>query len=209
MLAVAFCFAWETEVTARFFPHGEAHGHGRGDYSRMRAREHRLRQGKEVCKMGVGRPKKYTKKGLEKAVEKYFSSISRDADGEAWAAEYKRPPTVSGLCLYLGVDRSTWQNYADRELHPEFQEITAYAKMRMEAYLEEQLLTREKNVQGLIFNLQNNYGWREKREVELGGESRKAVSSGAQAQSMSIAEKVALLAEQRKALKELEGAGDG
>lgn len=214
MLAVAFCFAsWDRRgdslraqggQNTRVFPHGEAHGHGCGDYSRMRAREHRLRQGKEVCKMGAGRPKKYTKKGLEKAVEEYFSSISRDADGEVWAAEYKRPPTVSGLCLYLGIDRSTWQNYADRELHPEFQEITAYAKMRMEAYLEEQLLTREKNVQGLIFNLQNNYGWREKREVELGGESRKAVSAGAQAQSMSIAEKVALLAEQREALAEAE-----
>lgn len=159
--------------------------------------------------MAAGRPKKYTKKGLGKAVEGYFASISRkvrvlDEDGEAvyndvgesiWVTEYISPPTVSGLCLYLGIDRSTWQNYADRELHPEFQEITAYAKMRMEAYLEEQLLTREKNVQGLIFNLQNNYGWREKREVELGSEARKAAGAGAQAQSMSIAEKVALLEE--------------
>lgn len=47
--------------------------------------------------MGAGRPKKYTRKGLEKAVEGYFASISRDAGGEAWAAEYKRPPTVGGL----------------------------------------------------------------------------------------------------------------
>lgn len=149
----------------------------------------------------MARPKKYTKKGLETAVEGYFASIS---GGEAWEAEYKRPPTVSGLCLYLGIDRSTWQNYADPKLHPEFQEITAYAKTRMEAFLEEQLLTREKNVQGLIFNLQNNYGWREKREVELGGEARKAVSAGVEAQSLSIAEKVALLAEQREALAEAE-----
>ena len=168
--------------------------------------------------MGAGRPKKYTRKGLEKAVEGYFASISRkvrvlDEDGEAvyndigesiWVTEYIRPPTVSGLCLYLGIDRSTWQNYADRRLHPELQEITAYAKMRMETYLEEQLLTREKNVQGLVFNLQNNYGWREKREVELGGETREAVSAGVQAQSMSIAEKMALLTEQREALAEAE-----
>lgn len=152
--------------------------------------------------MSAGRPKKYTKKGLETAVEGYFSSISRD-EREAWEAEYKRPPTVSGLCLYLGIDRSTWQNYADPKLHPEFREITAYAKMRMEAYLEEQLLTREKNVQGLIFNLQNNYGWREKRELELGGETRRTVAEGAQAQSMSIAEKIALLAEQREALADV------
>lgn len=168
--------------------------------------------------MGAGRPKKYTKKGLETAVEGYFASISHkvrvlDEDGEAvyndvgesiWVREYIRPPTVSGLCLYLGIDRSTWQNYADPRLHPEFRKITAYAKMRMEAYLEEQLLTREKNVQGLIFNLQNNYGWREKRKVELGGETRQAVADSAQAHSMSIAEKIALLAEQREALAEAE-----
>ena len=168
--------------------------------------------------MGAGRPKKYTKKSLREAVDGYFASISRkvrvlDDDGEAvyndvgdsiWVTEYIRPPSVSGLCLYLGIDRSTWQNYADRELHPEFAEIIAMARVRMEAYLEEQLLTREKNVQGLIFNLQNNYGWREKREVELGGETRKAVSAGAKARSMSIAEKMALLEEQREALAGLE-----
>lgn len=158
--------------------------------------------------MGAGRPKKYTKKSLQTAVDGYFASISRNGDGNAWTAEYKRPPTVSGLCLYLGIDRSTWQNYADRKLHPEFAEITAYARMRMEAYLEEQLLTREKNVQGLIFNLQNNYGWREKREVELGQETRRSVAESAQAGNMSIAEKMALLAEQREALKEVEQ-GDG
>ena len=167
--------------------------------------------------MGAGRPKKYTKKGLEKAVEGYFASISRkvqvlDEDGEAvcndagesiWVMEYVRPPTVSGLCLYLGIDRSTWQNYADRALHPELQEITAYAKLRLETYLEEQLLTREKNVQGLIFNLQNNYGWREKREVELGGETRQTMADSAQARTRSISEKMAVLREASKALGEM------
>ena len=152
--------------------------------------------------MGAGRPKKYTNKGLEKAVEGYFASISRD-EREAWEAEYKRPPTVSGLCLYLGIDRSTWRNYADPRLHPEFREVAAYARMRMEAYLEEQLLTREKNVQGLIFNLQNNYGWREKREVELGGETRQTVADSAQARTLSIAEKMAVLREASKALGEM------
>ena len=79
----------------------------------------------------------------------------------------------------------------------------------MEAYLEEQLLTREKNVQGLIFNLQNNYGWREKREVELGGETRRTVAGSAQARPMSIAEKMAFLEQQREALAEVTGVGDG
>lgn len=172
--------------------------------------------------MGAGRPKKYTKAGLQKAVDGYFAGISRtvtardehgdlmynDAGFEIKITQYIRPPSVSGLCLYLGIDRSTWQNYGDAGLCPELAGVVAQARMRMEAYLEEQLLTREKNVQGLIFNLQNNYGWREKREVELGGETRQAVAAGTQAQSMSIAEKVALLEEQREALASL-GSGNG
>lgn len=172
--------------------------------------------------MGAGRPKKYTKAGLQKAVDGYFASISRtvtardeagdlmynDAGWEIKITQYIRPPSVSGLCLHLGIDRSTWQNYGDARLHPELAGVVAQARVRMEAYLEEQLITREKNVQGLIFNLQNNYGWREKREVELGGETRQAVSAGAQAQSMSIAEKVALIAEQREAMAELEQKDD-
>jgi len=173
--------------------------------------------------MPAGRPKKYTKKSLERAVDGYFASISRtvdaldghgrpmrnDAGDPIRVTEYVRPPSVGGLCLYLGIDRSTWQNYADRELHPELAEITAYARVRMEAYLEEQLLTREKNVQGLIFNLQNNYGWREKREVELGGETRRTVAESTGAGGMSIAEKMALLRETRETLSELEHNGDG
>lgn len=162
----------------------------------------------------MGRPKKYTKKGLERAVEGYFASISRtvqardaakqplynDAGEPIRVVEYIRPPTVGGLCLYLGIDRSTWQNYADGRLYPELADVVAGAKARMECWLEEELLTREKNVQGLIFNLQNNYGWREKREVELGGETRRTVAESAQARPMSIAEKMAVLREASKAL---------
>ena len=46
----------------------------------------------------------------------------------------------------------------------------------MRAYLEEQLLTR-KEVRGIIFDLQNNYGYSEKREVELGTRATAAIGS--------------------------------
>ena len=86
--------------------------------------------------MAAGRPKKYTKKSLKEAVERYFRSISRtipakdlaghvirNDDGEdIMVTEYVVPPSISGLCLYLGIDRSTWQNYADAALHPELTE---------------------------------------------------------------------------------------
>lgn len=136
-----------------------------------------------------GRPRKYkTKKALETAIESYFNSISRtvpvtnlgvkvtnDAGELMHRTEYLRPPSISGMCLYLGIERSTWQNYCNPKLHPEFQDVTAMARVRIEAYLEEELLTREKNVQGIIFNLQNNYGWRNKPDKEREDEQEAGV----------------------------------
>lgn len=156
--------------------------------------------------MKVGRPKKYkTKKALADAIERYFRSISRtiqaqealtgteiyNDDGEAiMLTQYIRPPSITGLCLHLGIDRSTWQNYCDEQQHPEFTAITGMTRSRIEAWLEEQLLIREKGVQGIIFNLQNNYGWKQKQEVELGEKTRKSAA----AQGMSVYDKMAVIA---------------
>lgn len=155
--------------------------------------------------MKTGRPKKYgSKKALSEAIERYFRSISRtvpakdglgrairnDDGEEIKLTEYVVPPSISSLCLYLGIDRSTWQNYCDPQQHPEFSGITETTRARIEAYLEEQLLTREKGLQGIIFNLQNNYGWRQKQEVELGDKTRKSLPS----EPLSIQEKLAVIA---------------
>ena len=151
----------------------------------------------------MGRQKKYTKKTLEEAIDLYFRSISGlrqarngigapilDDDGEPIMVRvYAVPPTISGLCLYLGIDRSTWQNYLNREANPDMAGVAEYARARIEAYLEEQLLVREKSVQGIIFNLQNNYGWKNKTEVELGAETRKSAAS------LSLSEKMAAVKE--------------
>jgi len=150
----------------------------------------------------AGREKKYTAKALREKVEEYFASISRTAPvteqvptGELdehghkifelqpvmndlneimLRKEFIIPPTVSGLCEYLGIHRATWNRYCDPDLHPEFCDTTTRARGRMRAYLEEQLLTR-KDVRGIIFDLQNNYGYTEKREVELGRETQKVL----------------------------------
>ena len=162
----------------------------------------------------IGRPRKYeTAKQLEAAINKYFRSISRTVaarepltndiilndDGEEMpVVEYIRPPSVSGMCLYLGIDRSTWQNYCDRELHPEFQAVTEKTRARMEWFLEEQLLLRHKGIQGVIFSLQNNYGWKQKQEVELGEATRKTAEDA----GMSLFDKIALIAEAQKLIGE-------
>ena len=171
--------------------------------------------------MKTGRPKKYkSKKALAEAIDGYFRSISRtidlqdltgavilNDDGETIRKlQFVVPPSISGLCLYLGIDRSTWQNYCDGELHPEFREVTDMTRGRIEAWLEEQLLTREKGVQGIIFNLQNNYGWRQKQEVELGDKTRKSI----QTEGMSLYDKLAAIAQAQEEIGELpDYQGDG
>ena len=97
--------------------------------------------------MAAGRPKKYTKKGLREAIERYFRSISRtiparddtggiirnDDGEEIKVVQFVVPPSVTGMCLYLGIDRSTWQNYADAALHPELADVAAEARARIDA----------------------------------------------------------------------------
>ena len=169
--------------------------------------------------MAAGRPKKYTRKKLREETERYFRSISRtvparddtggiirnDDGDEIQLLQYVVPPSIAGLCLQLGIDRSTWQNYADPAQHPEMTDVTAGARARIEAYLEQELLTREKGLQGIIFNLQNNYGWRQKQEVELGEKTRSSMDAG----EMRMADKLALLAGERDALLETEREDDG
>lgn len=166
----------------------------------------------------MARPTKYTRKKLAEAVDRYFGSITRvvtvtelietgerDEKGhrilerrtvtnslgeEAKVEEYIVPPTVGGLCQYLGIHRSTWAEYCDPEKHPEFSDTTTRARGRLRAYLEQQLLVR-KDVKGIIFDLQNNHGYSEKRQVELGDRASRAVSTA----SMTMRERRELLEE--------------
>ena len=82
----------------------------------------------------------------------------------------------------------------------EFSDTTTRARGRLRAYLEQQLLVR-KDVKGIIFDLQNNHGYSEKRQVELGERASKAIS----AHSMPMSEKKLMLEE---IAREFGGGGD-
>lgn len=128
--------------------------------------------------------KKYTGRTLAKAVKRYFDSISRDKvvteklpTGELdkyghpvfkdvpvtnrlgqqmTRVEFILPPSVSGLCVALGIHRSTWLNYGK---DPQMADTVARAGGLMRAYLEEQSLLRQgKDVRGVEFNLLHNFG---------------------------------------------------
>ena len=166
----------------------------------------------------MARERKFkTSKALRMAAEEYFDSISRtvevtemvptgemDSKGHAVLApkkvtndrgevirtrEFLVPPTVVGLCLHLEVHRATWARWCDHQEHPELEEATEWVSAVLRAWNEEQLLTRgDKGVKGIMFNLQNNYGYAQKVEVEAGPQTRAA-------QSLTTQEKLALLQE--------------
>lgn len=139
----------------------------------------------------MGAPKKYTPQSLHRAVEKYFKSITREVKvtekkptdrkdemghtiyedvpvvnrlgEEVVVTEYLVPPTVLDLSAFLKIHRSTWDNYCDHEQHPEFFDTTERAMGRIHAYLARESLTRQgKDLKGVLFNLENNFGYKER-----------------------------------------------
>ena len=91
-------------------------------------------------------------------------SVSMDGTGKPkTVTRFLEPPSAANLCLFLGVSRDTWAGYAkDKAMGPVCEEF----RMRHEAYLVGRLEGEKgKSVQGVIFNLKNNFGWKDKCDV--------------------------------------------
>lgn len=101
-----------------------------------------------------GRPRKFSNSEImQKKIDDYF----------AFCDENYKPYTICGLALALDVDRDTILNYQKER---DFFGTIKKAKLKCEKYAEECLYTG-KNVAGVIFNLKNNYGWKDKIENEI------------------------------------------
>lgn len=102
----------------------------------------------------VGRPLKYTSvEDMQKDIDKYFAEC--DENG--------KPYTVSGLAYALGTNRQTLINYEEKE---GFFDTIKSAKAKIELFNEEMLYNKDVSTTGVIFNLKNNYGWKDKQEIE-------------------------------------------
>ena len=75
-----------------------------------------------------------------------------------------RPLTITGLALALDTNRQTLLNY-ENNLGKDFDTLIKGAKLMCENYADEYLYTG-KNVAGAIFNLKNNYNWKDKKEID-------------------------------------------
>lgn len=108
----------------------------------------------------VGRPLKFkNKEELENAIEQYFLSCE-DPEKPGF---YSRPLTITSLAVYLDTSRETLLDYQEKD---EFSDTIKKAKQRIHAWTEEQLY-RNTQVTGVIFNLKNNYGWKDKTEQDI------------------------------------------
>ncbi|MBR4973292.1 MAG: hypothetical protein IKY45_02375 [Clostridia bacterium] len=104
--------------------------------------------------MSIGRPKKYeSAEAMQKDIDKYFA----DCD------EKGRPYTVSGLAYALGTTRRTLLDYQEKD---DFSHTIKNAKTKIELFNEEMLYSKDVSTTGVIFNLKNNYGWKDKQEIE-------------------------------------------
>jgi hypothetical protein len=102
----------------------------------------------------VARPKLYSSvKDMKKIIDDYFEMCD----------EKEKPYTMSGLAYALDMDRKSLLNYSkDEQFFPTIKK----AKQKIERQLEENALMGKANSTFTIFNLKNNYGWKDNIEVE-------------------------------------------
>lgn len=105
--------------------------------------------------MPAGRPLKFQSvEELQEKIEEYFSKCKTEG----------KKPIISGLALHLDTTRETLCDYRDKD---EYSYSIKRAKQRCEAILEENLVEGKVNPTGTIFNLKNNYGWKDKTEQDV------------------------------------------
>lgn len=140
-----------------------------------------------------GRPLKFpTAADLQQRIDEYFASCfdyKRDMYGarlvdkdhpdnkrghKVYVMQQVRPFTVTGLAVYLDTTRDVLIDYetgkyddkdATAEDNARYSNAIKRAKARIYAYVEEQLFMG-KQAAGPIFSLKNNYGWKDKSEVD-------------------------------------------
>ena len=123
----------------------------------------------------MARPLKYkSKEELQIAIDKYFKACDgtmlTDKNEQPIFNKYGqpvfinvKPPTVTGLALALGfTTRLSLINYQGRK---EFVNTITRAKAKIEEYAETRLYDKD-GCNGAKFNLSNNFGWKERQEID-------------------------------------------
>lgn len=102
----------------------------------------------------VGRPRAF--KNVEEVEEKINAYFN-------YCEEKEKPYTMSGLAYYLEISRQTLVNYSNKD---EYFDTIKKARDRVQMQLEENALSNKANPTFTIFNLKNNFDWKDKVEVK-------------------------------------------
>lgn len=89
-----------------------------------------------------------------RAALKYVQPVTKDGNA-AQIEEYIVQPTVSALCLHLGISRQTWARYAKEK---GYSSTVERARLRIETHLQD-LLMLKNSANGAKFSLEHNFGW--------------------------------------------------
>jgi len=122
-----------------------------------------------------GRPPKYTsEEEMQRIIDLYFLACRVQAtdnedllvgldDDELAIVDIIEDvvPTISGIAYLLGMTTECFRTYGNKE---KFSATVKTAKQRVEMSLEQRLAGHA--VTGSIFSLKNNFGWKDKTEVD-------------------------------------------
>lgn len=111
------------------------------------------------------RPLKYSPEELYEEATKYFKKcdetiISLD---KSTLKTITKPKTLSWLCLWLKVNKDYISEKAKDE---RFSETIKQIRLEVENNIEEWILQWSYNATSWIFNLKNNFNWKDKSEVD-------------------------------------------
>lgn len=131
--------------------------------------------------MPAGRPLKYkTVKEIQDAIDEYFDTCDNRVkevhlkEGGTIGVSNPEPYTMAGLAYALGLSRQALMEYSHKD---EFGDAIKNARNRIEMDVERRMNDKETFTPGIIFNAKNNFGWRDKTEVDhtSGGAPMKAL----------------------------------
>lgn len=91
---------------------------------------------------------------LSKGIEEYFEDCKKR----------EKPYTMSGLAVWLGIDRTTLINYGKKD---KYSTLIKKAKERVQAQIEENAIDGTFNTTFAIFSLKANYKWDDGNKVNV------------------------------------------
>jgi len=108
-----------------------------------------------------GRPVKYDSVDeVSRIIDEYFKTDAYVGEGK----DRVYAPTMSGLAYALDLSRQGLLDYANKD---KFYDTIKKARQKIEIALEQRLSGAAPA--GTIFNLKNNFGWKDKQDIEHSG----------------------------------------